>query len=42
MEIHHALQEPQNATIDILAVVAAMDAYTVLSKWDLGGHIDGW
>jgi hypothetical protein len=32
MEIHHALQEPQNATIDILAVVAAMDAYTVLSK----------
>jgi hypothetical protein len=26
MEIQHALQEPQNATIDILVVVAAVDA----------------
>jgi hypothetical protein len=26
MEIHHALQEPQDATVDILAIVAVMDA----------------
>jgi hypothetical protein len=26
MEIHRALQEPQNATIDILSLVSAMDA----------------
>jgi hypothetical protein len=26
MEIHRALQEPQNATVDILVVVAAVDA----------------
>jgi hypothetical protein len=26
MEIHRALQEPQDTTVDILAVVAAMDA----------------
>jgi hypothetical protein len=26
MEIQRALQEPQNATIDILVVVAAVDA----------------
>jgi hypothetical protein len=26
MEIHCALQEPQDATVDILAVVAAVDA----------------
>jgi hypothetical protein len=26
MEIHHALQEPQNVTVDILAVVATVDA----------------
>jgi hypothetical protein len=26
MEIHRALQEPENASIDILAVVAAVDA----------------
>jgi hypothetical protein len=25
-EIHHVLQEPQDATVDILAVVAAVDA----------------
>jgi hypothetical protein len=26
MEIQHAMQEPQDSTVDILAVVAAIDA----------------
>jgi hypothetical protein len=45
MEIQRALQQSHNATVDILDVVGAVDAfvlYTVLSGWDSRGRIDGW
>jgi hypothetical protein len=43
MEIQHALQQPHNATVDILDVVAAVDASgrTLYFPKETRGRIDG-